>query len=630
MSVPNTFASATSAIPLANLDADFAYYDAAFQIAAGVMEVNYTFRLEDPTDNTKKAEFVMSGITTGTTRQYTLPNATGTLATLANTSQTFTGSTVFAPSTNSGTVTIGGIPQTGTITLGRSTANQTVDIAVGATTAVSTKTVNIGTTGVSTSTTNLNYGSAVTGALVTHIWNAGANNMRLDSSGNLGIGTTSPARKLDVNGPVRIADANVIEWGGTSTALVGSSSSNTMQFFTSSSEKMRLDASGNLGIGTSSPSSRLHVQSATPVLTIQDTTSAAGGVGGTINFIGYTSGVTGANVEAQIKGVKSSANAAGELQFYTSDSGGTSQQRAIIDGSGNLGIGTSSPALKLDVNGSAKFAGSYVSFNDNGYIRTDAANILRFQPGSGGYQFRNAGNSDNLAVLDASGNLGLGVTPSATIWSGDETRLVVKGSGSSFAGTIAVQSKGTTNAVTGYFVANDIVNTVAVGAKTNTPLVFYTNDTERARIDASGNLGIGTTSPSAKLDVTGAANSLQARFGSIAGRGLEIATASANGTTDAGSVLNAKGAASGTLIFQTESTERMRLDYYGNLGIGTTANASAILDAQSTTKGVRMPNMTTTQKNAISSPAAGLMVFDTTLAKLCVYSGSAWQTITSI
>jgi hypothetical protein len=69
----------------------------------------------------------------------------------------------------------------------------------------------------------------------------------------------------------------------------------------------------------------------------------------------------------------------------------------------------------------------------------------------------------------------------------------------------------------------------------------------------------------------------------------------------------------------------------GKLGIGTASpNASAILDVQSTTKGVRMPNMTTTQKNAISSPAAGLMVFDTTLAKLCVHTGAAWQTITSI
>jgi hypothetical protein len=40
--------------------------------------------------------------------------------------------------------------------------------------------------------------------------------------------------------------------------------------------------------------------------------------------------------------------------------------------------------------------------------------------------------------------------------------------------------------------------------------------------------------------------------------------------------------------------------------------------------------MTTTQKNAIVSPAAGLMVFDTTLAKLSVYSGVAWETITSL
>lgn len=71
--------------------------------------------------------------------------------------------------------------------------------------------------------------------------------------------------------------------------------------------------------------------------------------------------------------------------------------------------------------------------------------------------------------------------------------------------------------------------------------------------------------------------------------------------------------------------------FAGTVAVGTTTpSASAILDAQSTTKGVRMPNMTTVQKNAIATPAAGLMVFDTTLAKLCVYSGAAWQTITSI
>jgi len=50
----------------------------------------------------------------------------------------------------------------------------------------------------------------------------------------------------------------------------------------------------------------------------------------------------------------------------------------------------------------------------------------------------------------------------------------------------------------------------------------------------------------------------------------------------------------------------------------------------STTQGFLPPRMTTTQKNAIATPAAGLMVFDTTLVKLCVYSGTAWETITSL
>jgi hypothetical protein len=48
-----------------------------------------------------------------------------------------------------------------------------------------------------------------------------------------------------------------------------------------------------------------------------------------------------------------------------------------------------------------------------------------------------------------------------------------------------------------------------------------------------------------------------------------------------------------------------------------------------TQKGVRIPTFTTTEKNAISSPPAGSIIFDTTLGKMCVYTGSAWQTVTS-
>jgi hypothetical protein len=56
---------------------------------------------------------------------------------------------------------------------------------------------------------------------------------------------------------------------------------------------------------------------------------------------------------------------------------------------------------------------------------------------------------------------------------------------------------------------------------------------------------------------------------------------------------------------------------------GTSASASAIVDITSTTKGFLPPRMTTTQRDAISSPAAGLVIYNTTTSKLQVYT-TAW------
>ena len=65
---------------------------------------------------------------------------------------------------------------------------------------------------------------------------------------------------------------------------------------------------------------------------------------------------------------------------------------------------------------------------------------------------------------------------------------------------------------------------------------------------------------------------------------------------------------------------------YGN----PTQTTSAFIEMVSTTRGFLPPRMTTTEKGNIASPVAGLMVFDTTLVKLCVYNGTTWETITSI
>jgi len=67
-----------------------------------------------------------------------------------------------------------------------------------------------------------------------------------------------------------------------------------------------------------------------------------------------------------------------------------------------------------------------------------------------------------------------------------------------------------------------------------------------------------------------------------------------------------------------------------NIGIGTAApNASAILDLSSTGKGVLIPRLTTAQRTGISTPATGLLVYDTDFRKIWQYNGTAWEMVAS-
>ena len=127
-------------------------------LAAGVSDTAFT--LTDDADPTKKANFELSGITTGTTRTFSLPNTTSELAILAGT-QTFTGNKTFSGTlTASGPVTV----SSAAASIGTATTTAIYGVGTGATTTGVTKTVNLGTGGAAGSTTVVNIGSATAGA----------------------------------------------------------------------------------------------------------------------------------------------------------------------------------------------------------------------------------------------------------------------------------------------------------------------------------------------------------------------------------------------------------------------------------------------------------------------------------
>jgi len=420
--------------------------------------------------------------------------------------------------------------------------------------------------------------------------------MVINSSGNVGIGTTAPNDKLHIFGTTA---AVKIEGNGVTSANLKFKTNDTdrwnvnvpsgstdLRFTTGSSDTLTLKSTGNVGVGTTSPYSKLTIIPSSNPTTPTEANQLS---------IGESSSNSGYNL--RVGYFLEGGAYKGSIQ---SISGNTPNTLVLNGDGGNVGIGTTSPSSKLEVNGTATVNGQ---LNING----DATSSIRI--GTGG--------TNAALIYSLTGD-------TLSIGANNATNFVCKTNKDvEFRGNVDLISNGAllldnSNNNNQMYIRNGGSNAAAIqfghGTVGGNILMSLASD---------GKLGIGTTSPSEKLEVNG---DIFINGSAAGGRSLQLKR---SGATNSWKLTQGHSDTNALEILEASNT-RFFIKPGGNIGIGTVSpNASSLLDVSSTTKGVLLPRMTTTQVNAISSPANGLTVYNTTLNTLCFYNGTSWQKVTS-
>ena len=457
-----------------------------------------------------------------------------------------------------------------------------------------------------------------------------AERFRVDYQGNVGIGTTNPSVPLEVNVTGNNGVFKFTRDTGTNGALslgFGSAYSdfNSEQggyvFSTQGTEKVRIETGGNVGIGTTSPDTKFHV--------------VAGSEGEVAQFTGAIEN-RGLSIS-----IETTSDGASAMTAFNSQSGSTARgqfdfrsdgtSRMIIDRAGNVGIGTTSPDYKLDVEGSANNADIGIRINNtfddndpasnptsvlflnaasnNGYLRvhgapanTAAKHQIDLGSSAGSSFLTFSPNGGERMRIAADGNVGIGTTaPGRTLdVRGDAQILATASTGLRIVG-------GNTSEV--YMIFGDAddhsMGGFAYNNNTN-ELSVDVNNSEAIRINSSGNVGIGTTAPAYKFAAYGSnVNSeIVASFGSANDQneytaiGLSGFIAS-NGATKAGLALKRTATYGvGELHFlnnntsdnsdMTLSDSKMVILGNGNVGVGTTSPDSNLEISQNTGATIRL------------------------------------------
>jgi hypothetical protein len=442
----------------------------------------------------------------------------------------------------------------------------------------------------------------------------------INASGNVGIGTTSPAANLEVyagSATLRISDvgsasaigevSSTLEfWASDPSVASGSNASrvraslntifetatgslNSLAFnvndgtATGLPERMRILSNGNVGIGTSSPSARLHTSLTTNGTSVgalfanpnqsgtADAVSINFGLGRTVDSFLFSIPAITYGKEQQWTSTGSTVD--GYLSFATTLNETTSERMRITSG-GNVGIGTTSPTRTLHVLG-----------------QTGIGTVLKLEGATGTTTYLQL--SYNGATNAQSGYIGYDSSSNMSLFTNDTERMRIFSSGNVFIGSspsdagFRLEVNGSTRITGGaemFYLRNSTTNAMQgrIGVRNDGAMQIYSFQSGVGYrnillgVDATttnaGNVGIGTTSPDSKLTSLG-----NIKLGNALDNSSQWIGKSSSGTENFRGAIKFSSTTTDDIIqFNTHrsgvsSDIRMTIDGIGNVGIGTTS-----------------------------------------------------------
>ena len=410
------------------------------------------------------------------------------------------------------------------------------------------------------------------------ITTAGTQRVTVDSSGNVGIGTSSPssfgkfairshAGTIDAvpNVSAHIADgSNSALYIGHSSGLVQLVANSALSFGytngSTNSERLRIDSSGNVGIGASSPSvtngNGLHIASINAGLKLQNTVNTG---------VAYVEYADESNTTKFVQGYRDLTG----LYAIRPGASLSATSGLTLDSSGNVGIGTASIDASLHVKGvgthgtfvleagGASGASNqiYIQGHNNAGTSLGELHFEETATNQGAIVFKtNGGSVGERLRIDSSGKVGIG-TSSPT------TKCVISNGGAE--GLEFGHTSGT-NEVSSYNRNTSARAPVDIIAQTFEVLTGNPSLNTGLFQDSSGKVGIGTTSPSTPLTVSnGGAEGFEVSLG---GR-VDFQAYNRSGSA----YIDLKDACLNRIFATGGTTERMRIDSSGNVGIGTSS-----------------------------------------------------------